>query len=136
MRTEFSDLRKHDCTQNPLGTLLSHTEDECLDANAESRNIGSELRNMQVELALPKNKITLNRDTAVMFETFADVESFRAQAKKSVAERQRSFSQEGHRFSPRQYTEDARSAIICRFNSVHLPAIRRCHCIPSVTSRT
>lgn len=45
-----------------LSTLLSHTEDECLDANAESSNLGSELRNMQVELALPKNKITLNRD--------------------------------------------------------------------------
>ena len=48
-------------------------------------NIGSELRNMQVELALPKKekeKITLNRDTAVMLETFADVESLHDTGKK------------------------------------------------------
>ena len=130
IRTESSHLRKHDCTQNPLSALLSHTEDECVDAKAESRNMGSELRNMHVELALPKNKITLNRDTAVMFETFADVETLHDTGTKSVADRglhdQRSFSQEGRRFPPRQYTKDAQPAIIYQFNlffhanSVHL----------------
>ena len=82
IRTESSDLRKHDFTQNPLSALLSHTEDECLDAKAERRKIGTELRNMQVELAFPKDKITLNRDIAVMFETFVDIESLHDTGKK------------------------------------------------------
>ena len=69
-------------------------EDERLDAKAESRNIGSELRNMQVELALLKDKITLSRDTAVMFETFADVESLHDTGKKKCRGSQASLPEE------------------------------------------